>query len=109
VSETFTKYDADKPAADLIPPRAILSVSEALGYGARKYSANNWIYSPRVRRYLGAALRHVFAYMKGEDLDPESGLPHLAHAAASVLFQLELDLLGRPGQEDDRITEQEDQ
>lgn len=101
--EVFVKHDADKPATGLLPPRAVLSVSEVLAHGAAKYSADNWRKSPNVRRYPAAALRHIFQYLSGEDIDPDSGKPNLAHAAASLLFQLELDLLGRPGQEDDRI------
>ena len=34
-------------------------------------------------------MRHMVAYAK-ETNDPESGLNHLAHAAASLLFILEL-------------------
>lgn len=99
----FIKHDSDKPATGLIPPRAISRVAEVLAYGARKYAPNNWRKSPTVTRYPAAALRHVFAYMTGEDSDPETGLPHLAHASTCLLFQLELDELGRDSQTDDRI------
>jgi hypothetical protein len=38
--------------------------------------------------YYDAAMRHLMAYFDGQDLDPESGLPHLAHvmACASILI-----------------------
>jgi len=34
-------------------------------------------------------LRHLTAWWAGEDLDPESGLHHLAHAACCLMFLLE--------------------
>ena len=40
---------------------------------------------------IGATIRHLTAWRSGERLDPESGLPHLAHAACSVLFMLAID------------------
>lgn len=86
------KFDNDKPRCDLLPPLAVLDVAKVLGFGAKKYAPDNWKKVPGWRwRYLGAGLRHVFAYMRGERTDPESGLPTLAHAVCCFLFILELD------------------
>ena len=90
-SDQEAKRDAGKPRCDLLPPRAMLAVGQVLEYGARKYAADSWKQVPDGKmRYLGALLRHLFAYMVGERLDPESKLPHLAHAACNALFILEL-------------------
>lgn len=88
------KADAGKPRWDLLPFAALDDVAKVLEYGARKYAPDNWRKVEGWRwRYLGAALRHLAAFGRGENLDPESQLPHLAHAACCVLFLLEL---GRP-------------
>lgn len=73
-------------------PAAILQVGRAFGYGAKKYADDNWRHGNGLayRRLLGAALRHCYQWSSHENLDPESGLPHLAHAAASVLMLLDL-------------------
>lgn len=86
------KFDSEKTRLDLLPFRALEKVGEVLTYGAKKYEPDNWRHVEGWRwRYLGAVLRHIFAWQRGERLDPESGLPHLAHAACCVLFLLELD------------------
>ena len=43
------------------------------------------------RRYFDAALRHLTAWQTGEQVDAESGLPHLAHAICCLLFMAWLD------------------
>lgn len=86
------KDDAGKPRWDLLPFAALDDVAAVLEFGARKYAPDGWRKVPGWRwRYLGAALRHLAAFGRGQRLDPESGRPHLAHAACCILFMLELD------------------
>lgn len=94
-----TKHDAGKSRMDLLPFVAIESVGHVLRHGADEYGEDNWRLVPRWRRrYIAAALRHIAAHCAGGGLlgglprDHKSGLPHLAHAAASVLFVLEMAL-----------------
>ena len=87
----FTKHDQGKPDLGLWPPRAFELVGEVLTYGAKKYAPDNWRNVDDTGRYMSAALRHIFAHMRGEFTDQESGLPHLAHAACSLAFLLELE------------------
>lgn len=89
------KYDNDKPRMDLLVsevPVALESVAKALTLGAEKYPPNNWQRVPDgSSRYTAALLRHLTAYHKGEKVDPESGLSHLAHVATNAMFILELE------------------
>ena len=39
---------------------------------------------------MDACLRHINLHRRGEEVDPESGLPHLAHAVACLMFLLEV-------------------
>ena len=66
-----------KPPLSLIPPSAQIEEAMAFAEGARKYGAYNWR-SKKVKAsiYADAALRHLLAWLDGEDIDPESGLPH---------------------------------
>lgn len=48
--------------------------------------AHNWRGGISYSRLIGAALRHLFAFMRGEDLDKESGLSHLLHLSCCIMF-----------------------
>jgi hypothetical protein len=84
------KNDQDKNRLDLLSSSWIEGVGQVLTFGARKYSANNWRSGLARSRLLGACLRHVFAYLRGEDLDAETGLLHLYHASCCLMFASEL-------------------
>lgn len=87
------KYDSDKPQYRLIPPYALEEVAKNLTYGSKKYDPFNWKKVPNARdRYLDACFRHVEAYRKGEQTDPENGYSHLAAAVVNLMFMLEFDL-----------------
>ena len=85
------KASFDNPAkwpASQIPPALIEQVARVLGYGAQKYSAGNWLRGMSMSGVMDAVLRHLSAWQSGEQLDPESGLPHLAHASCGLAFLL---------------------
>lgn len=84
----FQKHDTGKPRYDLIDPWALDILAQVYTYGAKKYSANNMNIGTHWSRYFAACMRHLWAFWRGEDEDPESGLPHLAHAAWSVFTLL---------------------
>lgn len=88
------KHDADKPRMDLIPPRSLLAVGAVMGHGARVYGQHNWRLGMHWGRLAAAAMRHTLQWVGGQDIDPDSGLPHLAHAAASMLMLLESCMVG---------------
>jgi hypothetical protein len=84
------KNDQDKNRLDLLSSSWVEGVGQVLTFGARKYSAHNWRSGLARSRLLGACLRHVFAYLRGEDCDPETGLLHLYHASCCLMFASEL-------------------
>lgn len=89
--QTGRKNDYGKLRYDLVPPVALEEITKVLTFGAEKYAPENW---RRVEdwkpRYTAALMRHIEAYRKGEDLDPETGVSHLAHAGCCLMFLLEL-------------------
>lgn len=85
------KFDADKPRMDLLDAYALEQLSLVLAFGAKKYAAHNWRKGISKTRLIAAALRHLFAYLRGEDKDPETGLSHAAHAMCCCMFILGLE------------------
>lgn len=74
------KHDQDKPDYSLMPEAMMEEVAKVWTFGKKKYAAHNWTKGFAWTRPLAAALRHIFAFMRGENLDPESSCSHLAHA-----------------------------
>lgn len=78
-----------KPEAfGLLPWRALGDVARVYRMGSEKYRPHNWRKGYAWSLSLDAGLRHLAAFMEGEDRDPESGEPHLAHAAFHMLALL---------------------
>jgi len=89
------KDDGEKLRWDLVPFEALELVVRVLGHGARKYGEWNWASVTRAEdRYFAAAMRHLTAWRRTESIDPETQLPHLAHAVCCLLFLLALEADG---------------
>ena len=80
------KFDDEKIMTELVSPEFILHTALVLTYGAKKYDAENWRAGIMYKRIYGGIMRHMLAWFNGEDNDPESGLPHLSHAACGLMF-----------------------
>ena len=73
---------------DLIPSAAMEQVARVYGYGTRKYAPRNWEKGYAWGWSYAALQRHLHAFWRGEEVDKESTLPHLAHAAWHCLTLL---------------------
>jgi len=72
-----------KPGVHLVPPPALVRLAKVMELGAKKYGPYNWRdHAVQYHVYVSAALRHLLSAFDGEDIDPESGQSHLAHAMA---------------------------
>jgi len=92
--EEGRKFDGGKLEYGLLPSKALEATVEILTFGAQKYARDNWKYvDDAKRRYFDALQRHVWAWKQGEELDPESGKHHLAHAMCCLMFLYEHDII----------------
>lgn len=67
----------------------IEDIAKVMTFGAKKYAKDNWRKSGSWSLCADSALRHLLAYLAGVVMDPESGLPHLAHLGCNLTFLIE--------------------
>jgi hypothetical protein len=77
----------------LIPVEALNSIARLYGVGAKKYDAHNWRKGYEWSKSYDAMNRHMALFWSGEDIDPETGEPHMAavafHAMTLITFMQE--------------------
>lgn len=83
------RYNEGKPMFDLLPPYAVEQVVRALTDGASKYTPNNWAKGLSWKDTMASLKRHINAWEQGHDINPESGVYHLAHSVCNALYLLE--------------------
>lgn len=59
---------------------------KVLEFGAKKYAANNWKKGLETTKIVESLIRHLTAYLNGENNDSESGLPHTGHILCNAMF-----------------------
>lgn len=87
--EFTAKADKGKLHPSYVPAALIRAVMDVREYGNRKYhDPQNWR-QVESQRYWDATLRHALAAWEDwKSIDPESGLPHIAHMACNLAFLL---------------------
>lgn len=79
-----------KPPISLVPASFTIEVAKCMKTGADKRSPYNWRDSKvSVMQLIDKVLRHMLLVQDGQDLDKESGLYNLAHAAADIAVLLD--------------------
>ena len=89
--EQQPKADQGKPHPSYVPVALIEGVMAVREMGTKKYGdPDNWK-TVEPERYHQAMLRHILAAWNDPyKVDPESGLPHIAHVATNIAFLLEM-------------------
>lgn len=80
------RHNKNKPRMDLLSPISMFGISEVLTKGLIKYPESQWKLGMEWSEVIASLLRHTFKFMAGEDIDKESGLPHVDHIASNAMF-----------------------
>src|ERR1051326_971183 len=87
---------SSKVPLHLWPETATALGCMALLDGMLKYGRSNWRASGvRSSIYYDAQRRHMDKWFEGEDIDSDSGLPHLAHALACIAVVVDAQAAGK--------------
>lgn len=89
-----TKFDQGKRELHLLPRDVLLEMTKVYEHGRDKYGAGNWEKGFETKRLFDASERHLWAWMGGEDNDPDSGLSHLLHATWNLMTLVAQDIRG---------------
>lgn len=89
--ELAAHKDTGKPLVQDLDPLFILEMGDIMANGLLKYPNDpdgmpNWWKGGSYRGFCASIIRHALKLAAGEDLDPESGLPHAAHIAVDASF-----------------------
>lgn len=88
VSPTGGEKDSKAQRFDLVPWDAVARIAEVYSHGCTKYSPRNWERGYAWGLSFASLQRHLTAFWNRQGNDPESGLPHLAHAGFHLLALL---------------------
>lgn len=86
-----SRHNAGKsPLSMILEARhALDGMAGVLAFGAEKYARGNWHKGLYHADICDSMLRHISAYLSGEDIDPESGKPHVDHIFTNAMFLAE--------------------
>lgn len=104
-SETGGEKGRKPETYSLIPVGPLAELARVYGYGASKYSDNNWRKGYPFSWSIDSLYRHIEAFRLGQNIDPESGLHHLAHANFHLMTLQEFQ--GAGSGQDDRYLSKE--
>jgi hypothetical protein len=75
-----------KVSMSYVPAPVLMEVALGMMEGGFKYRRHNYrVAGVRSSIYYDATMRHLMAFWEGEDIDPQSGLPHLSKAMSSLV------------------------
>ena len=100
VKGSGARYNSGKTRFDLIPLTSLKSCANVFEFGAKKYAPWNWAKGMPWSVPYACMLRHLEAWYRGEDIDPESGESHLGHVMCNLVMLIHYEEFYREG--DDR-------
>jgi hypothetical protein len=84
--EVALRYNEGKLRWSLIDWKSLEPMVRVLEKGAQKYDDHNWKKGMPTSQISESLLRHMFAFMNGEDNDLETNESHLGHVMCNVMF-----------------------
>ena len=105
---TGKKYDSGKSMVGTLCrvfPRALLGVGQCITFGTKKYpNPKNWsLVEDGLNRYTDSLMRHLLKMFAGQEIDPETNLPHIFHVCWNALAIAEFYLMEHKEEFDEEL------
>lgn len=84
--EMADRFNNGKPQWSMVDFKSLEDMVRVLEFGEKKYSRDNWKKGLKTTEVVDSLLRHIYAYLNGEDIDPESGINHTGHIMCNAMF-----------------------
>lgn len=85
-TELADRFNNGKPQWSMVDFKSLEDMVRVLEFGEKKYSRDNWKKGLKTTEVVDSLLRHIYAYLNGEDIDPESGINHTGHIMCNAMF-----------------------
>jgi hypothetical protein len=89
-SEQALRYNQGKLKWSLVDWKSLEGLVRVLEMGSKKYAPYNWTKGMPVTEVSESLLRHMFAFLEGEDYDKESLELHLSHVLCNAMFLIHI-------------------
>jgi hypothetical protein len=80
------RFNEGKLRWSLVDWNSLEPMVKVLEFGATKYDDHNWKKGLKTTEVCESLMRHLTAYLAGEDIDPESKLSHIGHIQCNAMF-----------------------
>lgn len=92
--ERALRYNTGKLKWSYVQFSAFEPMVRVLMYGAEKYAPHNWKKGLNREETLESMMRHLTALIDGQEVDPESGMPHIGHIMCNTMFYSHFNTMG---------------
>lgn len=90
------QFGLSKVPFHYFPMTVLAEASVGMLEGGLKYGAHNYRNTAIfASTYADAAMRHILSAWEGEDIDPDSGLPHIVKAICSLAVWRDAEINGK--------------
>jgi len=84
------RYNQGKLKWSLVDWKSLEPMVRVLEMGAKKYAPYNWTKGMPVTEVSESLLRHMYAFLEGENYDKESNIEHLGHVMCNAMFLIHI-------------------
>lgn len=80
------RHNTGKVQLREIDPSFVLGLGQVLTASRERYDEGNWMKETKLSTPYESCMRHLMKFWNGDELDDDTKLDHLLHAATNIMF-----------------------